>query len=270
MVISTISISIIVVCAVLLVIFQRRFIYLPSGAVARPPASMGVEEIVFVTEDGLTLAGWFIAPSVKSHGTTVLVFNGNGGNRSDRLHLANTLSNMGHAVMLFDYRGYGTNQGNPSEGGLLSDGRAAVQYLERRADVDPQKIVYLGESLGAGVAAATAEHRPPTLLILRSPFASLADAASEAIPFLPVSAMLWDEYPVLDIVGRLSIPMMVVAGSEDSTIPAQQSIDVFDNAIGPKKFVMVEGADHNDQRLSAGFLLADDVGSFIDEVVGDR
>jgi len=156
---------------------------------------MQVENVAFPTDDGLTLAGWFIAPSSEGHGSTVLVFNGNGGNRGDRLHLAETLSAMGHAVMLFDYRGYGTNEGHPSESGLVSDGLAAVSYAENRHDVDPRKLVYFGESLGTGVAVAVAAHRPPSLLILRSPFTSLADAASATIPFLPMSVILWDEFP---------------------------------------------------------------------------
>jgi fermentation-respiration switch protein FrsA (DUF1100 family) len=259
-----------VVCSALLVVFQRRLIYLPSTVVSRPHDSMQVENVAFPTDDGLTLAGWFIAPSSEGHGSTVLVFNGNGGNRGDRLHLAETLSAMGHAVMLFDYRGYGTNEGHPSESGLVSDGLAAVSYAENRHDVDPRKLVYFGESLGTGVAVAVAAHRPPSLLILRSPFTSLADAASATIPFLPMSVVLWDEFPTAETVGRLSVPMVVVAGTDDRTIPIQQSVEVFRKAVGPKRFVTIKGVDHNDRRLSSGFLLTSDVGAFIDDIVAQR
>jgi hypothetical protein len=123
--------------------------------------------------------------------------------------------------------------------------------------------VYLGESLGSGVAVATAEHRPPSLLILRSPFTSLPDVARSKFPFLPTSILVWDDYPNQDTVGRLDVPLLVVAGTADGTIPSQQSVDVYQAAIGPKKMVMVDGADHNDLQLSSGFLLIDDVAAFM-------
>jgi fermentation-respiration switch protein FrsA (DUF1100 family) len=50
------------------------------------------------------------------------------------------------AVLLFDYRGYGGNSGAPSERGLAFDARAARAYLDTRADVDPERVVYLGQS----------------------------------------------------------------------------------------------------------------------------
>ncbi|MGI9585232.1 MAG: alpha/beta hydrolase [Acidimicrobiia bacterium] len=259
-----------IACSVLLVLLQRRFIYLPSNSLVRPHQSMQAEDVAFHTEDGLTLDGWFIPASTEGGGSTVLVFNGNGGNRGDRLHLAETLSAMGHAVLLFDYRGYGTNEGRPTETGLLSDGLAAVEYVETRNDVDPEKLVYFGESLGTGVAVGVATHRQPSVLILRSPFTSLADAASATIPLLPMSAILWDEFPTADTIGRLSMPIAVIAGTADRTIPIDQSLEVFRRGAGPKKIITIEGADHNDPILSSGFLLTTDVDAFIDESLARR
>jgi uncharacterized protein len=48
-------------------------------------------------------------------GTTVLVFNGNAGDRSFRAPLAAALNQAGLSVLLFDFRGYGRNPGSPSE-----------------------------------------------------------------------------------------------------------------------------------------------------------
>jgi fermentation-respiration switch protein FrsA (DUF1100 family) len=108
----------------------------------------------------------------------VLVFNGNGGNRAHRAPLAAALSRSGLAVLLFDYRGYGGNPGAPTEPGLLADARAARAYLASRPGVDPGRLVYLGESLGAAVAVALAVEVPPLALVLRSPFTSLATWAA--------------------------------------------------------------------------------------------
>ena len=80
----------------------------------------------------------------------MLVFNGNGGNRALRAPLAKALTGLAEpvGVLLFDYRGYGGNAGSPSEEGLARDARAALGYLGSRAGVDPDRIVYFGESLG--------------------------------------------------------------------------------------------------------------------------
>src|SRR5205807_3151025 len=89
----------------------------------------------------------------RRHGA---VCNGNGGDRSLRAGLARGLASAGHRVLLFDYRGYGGNAGTPTETGLRADARAALAYLRSRPDIDPARIVYFGESLGAAVAAQLA------------------------------------------------------------------------------------------------------------------
>ena len=59
-----------------------------------------------------------------------------------------------------------------------------------RGDVDPDRLVYFGESLGAAVAVALAAEQPPAALVLRSPFTSLADVGRLHYPFLPVVGFL--------------------------------------------------------------------------------
>jgi fermentation-respiration switch protein FrsA (DUF1100 family) len=246
-----------------LVLLQRRLIYFPSGEVPDVSVALsGAEEVAFRTEDGLVLAGWFIAPSGSGDVFTVLVFNGNGGNRADRSELATALSSRGHGVMLFDYRGFGENSGNPSEKGLHSDGLGAVEYLSSRVDVDAERIVYFGESLGAAVAIGAAETHPPAGLILRSPFASLAEVAAVHYP-APLSFLLWDAFSNSERIARIHVPILVVAGSADRTIPIAQSRQVYDAANDPKRFVAIEGADHNERSLSSGAPMIDEVLSFL-------
>lgn len=261
------SIGVILIVTVgALVLLQRRLIYFPSGAI--PDVSVflpGAEEVSFQTDDSLMLAGWFIPPGESELQATVLIFNGNGGNRSDRAELATALSSHGYAVMLFDYRGYGGNPGSPSEAGLRSDGMAAVKYLSSRDDVDATRIVYFGESLGAAVAIATAETRPPSALVLRSPFTSLAEVAAVHYPPFP-SFLLWDEFLNIQRIARVNVPTLVVAGSGDRTIPIEQSRLVHDAANEPKHFVTIEGADHNDRPLSTGAPLIGEVVRFLEDL----
>lgn len=247
---------------------QRWLMYAPDQAV--PPASRvlpGAEEVAFETADGLRLAAWFVpAAGGVPPRATVLVFNGNGGNRGYRAPLAAALARAGLAVLLFDYRGYGGNPGRPTEAGLLADARAARAYLLSRSDVEPARLVYLGESLGAAVAVALAAEQPPAALILRSPFTSMVDMARLIYPFLPVDLLVWDRYPSLDRIGRVRAPLLVVAGDGDRLVPVEQSRRLYERAAPPKRFVLVPGADHNDPLLADGAPLIEAVTSFLAEV----
>lgn len=269
-------VSVVVIVAVLVLlavgalwVFQRRFIYFPSQALpfVAATALLGAEEVSFPTDDGLMLSAWLVPPSADANGTTVVVFQGNAGNRGDRIPLAKAMTDRGYGVLLVDYRGYGGNPGNPTEDGLLADGRAAVAYLETRADVDADRLVYFGESLGAAVAIGVAEQRPPAALVLRSPFTSLPEVASVHYPFLPTSALLWDRFPNLERIRRIDAPIFVVAGSADSVVPAAQSRRLYEAAPEPKRLVMIEGADHNDYELTAGDWLVAEVSAFLDTVI---
>jgi uncharacterized protein len=254
---------------------QRRLIYLPAPRTVPPAATVlpAAEEVSFLTGDGLRLAGWFVPPA-GPHGRgprqprspAVLVCNGNGGNRSLRAPLAAALARAGLAVLLFDYRGYAANPGRPTEPGLAADARAALAYLAARPDVDPARLVYFGESLGAAVALRLAVERPPAALVLRSPFASLAEVGRLHYPWLPVSLLLADRYDSVGRVGGLAAPLLVVAGERDRIIPAAHSRRLFDAAPAPKRFVLLPGADHNDLDLLAGPRLLDEVLAFLRNV----
>ena len=241
-----------VVLAFLAWAFQRRLIYFPTdGTVPIPSAIAAVDAISLRTADGLDLGGWFFRPSTPAS-VTVVVFNGNAGNRSYRVPFALALRNIGAAVLLFDYRGFGGNPGTPSHRGFVADAVAARQYLTSRGDVDMTRVVYFGESLGAAVAAELAALHPPAALILRSPFTTLADVGRHHYPFLPVRWLLRDRFSTIDFVKHVRAPTLVIAGDRDGVVPVDQSRRVFDAAPGPKELVIIPGADHNDEALFTG------------------
>jgi len=248
-------------------ISQRRLIYFPAQAVPDPATILpGIEEVTYQTEDGLTLAAWFVPAMGDANGGTVVIFNGNAGNRADRVPLAAALAGRGFSVLLADYRGYGGNPGKPSETGLAADARAAVTYLKTRGDVDANRLAYFGESLGAAVALGLAEDEAPVALVLRSPFTSLPDVGAVHYPFLPVSLLLWDDYPNLATIPSVDVPTLIIAGSADGIIPIEQSRDLYEAAPGPKRLVVIDGADHNDHALTSGTELVDEIVAFLEEV----
>jgi fermentation-respiration switch protein FrsA (DUF1100 family) len=225
----------------------------------------GAEELEISTTDGLRLGAWFAPPTEGQARATVVVFNGNAGNRSFRAPLAARLTQSGLAVLLVDYRGFGGNSGKPSEQGLIADARAVRTYLESRPDVDPNRLVYFGESLGSGVAVALATEQPPAALVLRSPFASLTDLGRMHYPFLPVSLLLKDRFSSIERIDRVRCPLLIIAGDRDRIVPLTQSRKLFDAAsMERKRLLIIEGVGHNDWELLAGDELIEAVVTFID------
>lgn len=251
-----------VVGVALIWVFQRRLVYFPATDRPQPPAD--VEEVSYVTDDGLGLWGWFVP--VRDSIATVVVFPGNAGHRSARLPLGRALADRGFATLLVDYRGYGGNPGSPTEAGLAADARAAVGYLGTRTDVDSDRLVYFGESLGAGVAVSLAVTDPPSVVVLRSPFTSLADVAAHHYPWLPVSVLARDRYASIETIEQIDTPVLVVAGSADRIVPPGQSRRLYDAVPGMKRLLVIDCAGHNDFALLAGDELVDAVVAFVEEM----
>ena len=229
---------------------QRRLVYFPDSSAVPPAGDVvpGARDLTLETVDGLRLGAWLL-PSLPSDGAeqelAVLVLPGNGGNRLGRVGLALELARRGFTVLLVDYRGYGGNPGSPSEQGLSRDADAAVSALTELGH-PPGRTIYLGESLGTGVAAALAVRHPPAGLVLRSPFPELADVGAHHYPWLPVRRLLRDRFPVLEHVRELDVPVTVVSGSSDSVVPAALSARVADAAPGLVEELVIDGAEHND------------------------
>jgi fermentation-respiration switch protein FrsA (DUF1100 family) len=233
---------------------QRGLMYFPAGEVLGPDqvGLPGVATVTFATTDGLELNGWFVAADPGPAWFTVIVFNGNAGNRSYRAPLARALAREGMAVLLFDYRGYGENPGVPTEPGLALDSRAAREYVRSRADVDPTRVAYLGESLGSALATGLAAEHPPAALILRSPFSSMADVGQFHYPFVPVRWLLRDRFAAIDRIAQIRCPLLVIAGDRDRIVPLAHSRRLYEAAARPKTLRIIPGADHNDGDLLAG------------------
>jgi fermentation-respiration switch protein FrsA (DUF1100 family) len=247
--------AVVVVGVMLLIrVGQRRLIYFPDAEVPGP-AAVGlplVEPVTMPVEGGGTLHGWFLASSSRPASFTVMIFNGNAGNRAYRAPLAAALHRHGANVLLFDYRGFGGNAGTPTQQGLEADARAVRAYMVARPDVQAGGLVYFGESLGTAVATALATEHPPAALILRSPFTSMVEVGQFHYPVLPVRWLLRDRFASIDSIARVRSPVLIIAGDRDSIVPLEHSQRLYDKAAGPKQMVVVRGADHNDIELLNG------------------
>jgi len=238
---------------------QWRLVYYPSTAPVPSAATVlpNGQDVVLETEGGSRLGAWYFP--VPGGAPAFLVSHGNGGDRAGLTDLAAALNGRGHSVLLYDYRGFAGNTGQPSEEGTAADARAAQAWLAKQPGVD--KIVYFGESLGAAVTLGLAVEKPPAAVILRSPFTSLHEVASEHYPV--VGKLLADRYPSIDRIGKVHVPVMVIAGDRDDTVPLEMSRRLYDAANEPKQFVMVPGAGHNDREFVNGRRMLDDIQGFL-------
>lgn len=232
----------------LVTMMQRTLIYFPDRSTPPPAAQVlpGARDVSLHTEDGLELTAWLVPAAEEADtGLAVLYLPGNGGNRAGRAPTAALLAERGFTVLLLDYRGYGGNPGRPTESGLAADAQAAQGRLVEEG-FGPDRQIYLGESLGTGVAAALAAHRPPAGLLLRSPFTELAAVGRTHYPWLPVGLLLRDRYPVLELVRELDVPVTVVRGTDDRVVPTAHGEQIARAAPHLVEDLVLDGADHND------------------------
>jgi fermentation-respiration switch protein FrsA (DUF1100 family) len=233
-------------------VIERSFIYFPDSELIGDPADFGLpfDDVSFTADDGVRLHGWFVPGEGD---VTWIWFHGNAGNISHRLDNLRLLHDeVGVGVFLFDYRGYGRSEGSPSEEGTYRDAEAALAYVLSRPDVEPQRIVYFGRSLGAGVAVELATRRPPFAIILESPVPSIAELARYHYRFLPVGGLLRTKYDSLSKIGSVRVPLLVLHGDEDEVVPFEGGRKLFEAASEPKRFYTIEGAGHNDAYVVGG------------------
>lgn len=224
--------------------FQRKLLYFPQMAPPQQAAPAGAEEVRVETADELSLTGWWW----PADGAALLVFGGNASNRMSNRILAEELhARLGVAVLLADYRGYGGNPGSPSEEGLYTDAEAWQAWLAARAQ---GPLVYLGTSLGSGVAVELAVRRAPAALVLQSPFTSVVDVGAEAYPLLPVRLLQRDRFESEDKVGALDCPLLVLHGTADDLVPPAHGRALVAAAGGDARLVEFSGAGHESLRAA--------------------
>lgn len=235
-------------------LFQTRLVFFPNvpgRTLAATPNSIGLayENVRFEASDGVQVHAWFVPGAPEA--ATVLVCHGNAGNISHRLELLKLLHELGLAVLLFDYRGYGQSTGTPSESGTYRDARAAWNSLTEVRRIAPGRIVIFGESLGSAVAAHLSTEVNPGALILASAFTSAPDLASRYYWYLPVRLLARIHYPTAEFLTRVRAPVLIVHSRDDEIVPVSHGEALFRRAREPKAFLEIRG-DHN-----AGFLLSE-------------
>lgn len=234
-------------------LMQDNMLYypgLPSRDIQQTPADIGLayEDVELRTSDDVRLHGWYVPGGNGAE--VVLFFHGNAGNISHRLDSLRIFHELGVAVLIFDYRGYGRSGGRTTEVGTYRDADAAWRYLVEQRGYAAGQIVLFGRSLGAAVASRLATQAQPGGLILESAFVSVPDMAARIYPFLPVRWLSRYRYDTAAALQSVTCPVLVIHSPDDDIIPYEQGERLFVAARDPKRFVAIAG-DHN-----TGFLLS--------------
>ncbi len=229
---------------------QPSMIFFPQKELDETPAAWGLEyeEISLLTADNVKLHGWYL-PDAGSR-KALLFFHGNAGNISHRGSSVEIFHRLGMNVLIFDYRGFGTSQGEPDESGLYEDARAAWRFLQEEKGFDSKDIILFGRSLGGAVASKLASEVHPAGLILESSFSSARDMADAIMPLISRVVFLRFNLNTLNIIDRIRCPLLVLHGPQDEVIPFRQGEKIFKAAREPKTFVTLQGG-HN-----GGYLLS--------------
>ena len=249
-------IVLVLILAVCFYLFYPRvesfFIYFPQSNFDFSPEEfrLNYKDAFFNTEEGERLHGWFF-PGEKDS-PVILHFQGNAGNISHRLDLAQQFLRKGLSVFLFDYRGFGKSSGKPSERGLYMDGLAAWNYLVEKEKIAPERIVLHGHSIGAAVAIEVALQKKVRGLIIESAFTSTKDMAKTLALFSLVSPVLPANYNNLEKIHRVPVPKLIIHGERDEIVPFSMGKRLFDAAGEPKFFYPVKDAGHNDVFVVGG------------------
>jgi pimeloyl-ACP methyl ester carboxylesterase len=150
---------------------------------------MQVEDIELVGVRGTSIHAWWATPPHWQAAQGALLYcHGNAGNLSHRGEsVRRWLAAFGVAVLIFDYPGYGKSQGVPTEEGCYAAAGAGYDWVTTVAQVEPEKLLLYGGSLGGAVAIDVASRRPNRALVLVSAFLSLADMARKQFPWLPTA-----------------------------------------------------------------------------------
>jgi len=237
----------------------NSLVYHPTRTVELTPA-VPFSDVEIDTEDGERLHGWWV-PARSPPLAHLLFLHGNAGNIGDRVPHIELLTAAGLDVFAFGYRGYGRSSGRPSEEGTYIDASAARAALLSRPEVDPERVIYFGESLGGAIALALAIRSPPAGLVLQSTFTSIRDMARLHYPLIP-RAVVPDAYPSLRLVAGLRTQLLCLHGERDEVAPLQHGEALFEAAGGPKRMLVFPTAAHNDLITVAGERWADAIATF--------
>ena len=233
---------------IIIYLFFAGYVYFRADSMIffpQPSSYEDTEEILKLKSEGETKisAVHLVNPTANY---TILYAHGNAEDLGYIKQYLEKLRDFGFNVLAYDYRGYGTSDGIPTENNAYHDIDAAYNYLVQDLKVLPQNIIVFGRSVGGGSAVDLAVRQPVGGLILESTFTS----AFQVI--IPAKILPFDKFNNLDKIKRVNCPVLIMHGKADEIIPVTHGKKLYDAAPSPKLYLWVEDATHNNFFWVAG------------------
>lgn len=187
----------------------------------------------------------------------ILYSHGNAEDIGDLMPLMESFKDHGFSMFIYDYEGYGTSGGSPSEKKVYRDAEAAYRYLVGDLKVDPARIIVFGRSVGSGAAVHLALREKVAALIIESGCVSVFRVRT-VIPLAP-----FDKFNNIAKINKVHCPVLVIHGRNDRTIPFWHGEALYKKANMPKMHYWVDGASHDDVFLAAGDNYWKTLGDFV-------
>jgi alpha/beta superfamily hydrolase len=139
--------------------------------------------------------------------------------------LSETLTQAALVSFKFNFRGVGGSQGEFSQGiGERKDVEAAISFISTVKEVNSKRIGLAGYSAGAGFALPV----------------SFNDDRIKALAAVSPPIPMFD----FDFLKSCPKPKLLISGSRDELIPADQFLEFCQSLPEPKECESIEGADH--------------------------
>lgn len=226
---------------------QTSLVFPVSQVPSAGPPPPGAARVQLRAATGERLAGLHVPPGAGAgeEGLPPVII-GFGGNAWNGEAMAAYLHELYPTadIVAFHYRGYPPSEGSPSAAALREDALAVFDWATRR--FPQRRVVAVGFSIGSGVAAHLAAQRPLSAAILVTPFDSLAAAAADHYPWLPVRLLFRHEMAAAGDLRASRVPIAILSGERDTLIlPARA--DALRRAAPSLAFSrVIAGAGHND------------------------
>ena len=211
----------------------------------------GIEEVwIPVGNKGEKLYAWW-SPGPDKNAPLLLYLHGARWNLSGSVSRIPRWNSMGFSVLAIDYRGFGKSAfvdgGSPTEQSANEDAEAAWGYMANRDPSAAAKRFIFGHSLGSAMAIHLAlREKDASGLILEGAFTSVPDMIRETKwGFLPVGFLLTQRFDNLDRIHHVSVPILLVHGTEDNIVPFAMCERLYAAARAPKRLLRAEGGSHH-------------------------
>jgi fermentation-respiration switch protein FrsA (DUF1100 family) len=225
---------------------QRQMLF-PRDLIGPPPearpAFPGLEPVWLDLPGGRT-ESWYLRPPRGQNagpGPAVIFAHGNGELIDYWPETLAPLTRMGLGVLLVEYPGYGRSEGNPSQENVTRAFVAAYDWLAARNDVDEDRIVLFGRSLGGGAVCQLADRRPSAAMILTSTFTS---ARWFTRRYLVPGFLMRDPFDNLSVIREYPNPVLIAHGRRDGVVPYHHAKILAEAA--PNATLLTYDAGHND------------------------